>query len=1401
MNGVKNADYSVSYPAPGSPVVFPDTTGPEAHLQVIRVHTIKNTIAEAAKTLYLSFGSPVGDATTGPVNSISVALIDGKPLVLAASSALTVTPASVVKLPAVQLAALKVKQVARTNSNWNFSVTQAFPKGVLHAAVKVQYTTVATPAESDWIDAANLTAKGSVWTGYVQQLPIAAKIYFRTVSSADAYPTKAGSKTLAYETIAGPLLQMSAGIGTAYTPGYFNQNTNPVPSSPGDTIIYHFAYKNAQVATGDSAHNAILTVKIPTHTSYLGYLRADNSVSPPTFSTVKGVKLAQFNLGTLDQTTDSLGTKWVELKVLVDAATTFDKTKNPLKAYGVQIAEDQFSLTSAETAPLSGPPPALYAILHGPIELAVSRPSAENTVQGGDVIDYQLVASNTSGAPVSTGLVRSRIPAGTVLSQVYTQDADGNSTVNVLPNPGKATNPAVVYVVLKSASLSNFKVTKGTTFDPDLLGDTLLKSLIDRGYVAQEIQWTLPPLPAHSHVTLNYQVRVIYDLGKGSAAQQNIVNDDFDFTIGSGTSLVSALYGQAPDPGPVTSAFDPTEPDNLPELRLKKSADGALTLSNPTFQGNGLSYIAGIGDVVTCLAPGSASPSGKIHGLDYLLTYRNKGLAAAHNVVIHDVIPVGLVLCGFFEMTADGQKLPPNSSPTMFANQFTFYDLNGVEIPSVDPGSDQSNMTKVRSMDIRLGAQQNYDTLPANTTGVIRYTCQPTITSATITTYPDGSKTGPGEIHSFGGYLADQGVNGKLQGFFITSTDLNTPADGAPEDLVVRVLGDISWGLPQYLRHYVNAIPGSIFHFDIPFAQNGDITAPAAHVDFTVPQGANFQNNQTYYPGIFYTQPTDQTAMGTQLQTVTQAAVAGGSRVSVVIGATPGHTTGTVRVWFQMNPGTIDPVLKANGGAIYPKDIAFGPASISRTPGIHTVAAAVSPTQLATGGNPTIAHDASAPHLTLQRTAPYTVPKNGQFTYAINFANTGQTEATDVTIGMQIPYFTHSLTTNTADNGYLVTPGIPGPGGETVVVTPNPEKYKFTVRTDPAIIKASGASYDKVFWHFASVPAHSSGRVTLTVAVAPGFADQAIRDHSLYITATNAGSNPPLAPVSVVISPNPLSTWVLGEKKFQDVKALILARFCSELGMTMNAKLEGALSSYEDTLGPNSRVVSSAALDRLKIGAISVIPLGNDHVIVTAPADIISHDGGGLITVSSGAVISNDGAGLVAAGGGNAITLHPDGLANLTASSALESALQLLSDQKASLIAAGGGNLITQDGAGFSLVSNHPGGGASAIGSNLTGLIAAGGGNIVSDNSAGLIAGVGALIPQDGGGLISNDGGGLISNDGGGLISNDGGGLVSNAGGTLVVDSVGNNLSNNGVGLVGQDAVKALGPNGAALKQ
>jgi uncharacterized repeat protein (TIGR01451 family) len=1387
VTGVKNADYSLTYPTAGAPVVFPDTAGPEAHLQQIKIHTIKNTVAEASKTLFLSFGSPLGDAITGPSNSASVELIDGKPLVLAAPGVLTITPTSIVKLPAVQLAALKLKQVARTNSNWTFSVTEAFPKAVLHAAVKLQYTTHDNPVEADWQDLANLTAKGNVWSTIIQQMPLATKITFRTVGSADGYKPVVGKTSAAYAIQNGPLLQMSAGINTAYTPGFYNKSTNIVATAAEDTIKYRFEIKNAQVATGATANHVLLTAKIPTHTTYFNGVVSNQSITAK-MTTVKGAKAIQWDLGSLPQTTDPLGTTYVELQVKVDKAATINKA-NPLKALGVQIAEDLFTLTSDEAAPVSGPPAALYAVIHGPIELAVSRPGTQSAVQGGDVIDYELVASNTSGAAVTNGKVRSRIPAGTVLSQVYFPDADGNSSVNVLPNPGALTNPAVVYVVLKNASFLNFKFTKGMKFDPALLGDTLLKSLLDRGYIAQEIEWFIPTIAANSHVTLKYQVRVIYDLGKDSAGQQTIVNDDFDFTIGSGTSLISALYGKDPDPGPLTSTFDPSEPDNLPELRLKKSADGGLALSNPDFHGNGMQYIAGIGDVVTCLPA---------NGVDYLLTYRNKGLAAAHNVTIHDVIPVGLELRGFFEMTADGKKLPANSPPTMYAEQFTFYDLNGLPIPAVDPLSNASNMKKVRSMDIRLGALQNYATLPANTTGVIRYTCQPIITPATVTTYSDGSKTGPGEIHSFGGYLASEGVNGKLQGFFITSSDLNTPADGAPEDLVVRVLGDISWGLPQYARHFINAIPGSIFHFDIPFAQNGDVTAPAAHVDFTVPQGATFLdnqtfNNQTYYPGIFFAQPTDANDKGIQLLHSTQSAVTGGTRVSVPIGDMLGHVTGVVRVWFQVNSvqvngtATLDPVLKANGGAVYPKDIAFGPVSIVRTPGIHTVAAAVKPTQSSTAGNPTIAKDASAPHLTLQRTAPYTVPRNGSFTYVINFANTGQTAATNVTIGMQIPFFTHSKSVDTADNGYLALPGLPDSNGNPrTIITPNAEHYKHTDRTDANIIKQSGAGYDKVFWHFASVPPNTTGRVTLTVVVAPGFGDKAVSDHSLYISADNAPS--------VVISPNPLSTWVLGDKKFQDVKALILARFCSELGMTMNAKLESALSAYEDKLGPDSRVAASSALDQLKIGSISIAPIGNDRFIVTAPADVVSNDGHSLIEVTGGAVVSNDGHSLIAQGAGSAITLHANGLAVMNASAVLDGAADLLANKQASLIAAGGGNLISQDGGGkCGLVSNHPGGGLTLIGSDLTGLIAAGAGNIISDNSAGIIAGVGALI--------SNDGAGLISNDGAGLISNDGAGLVGNAGGTLTVDSIGNNFSNNGVGFVGQEAVKTLGPNGAALKQ
>lgn len=1384
VTGVKNADYSVTYPAPGAPVVFPDTTGPEAHLQQIKIHTIKNTVAEAAKALYLSFGSPVGDATTGAVTSVSVELIDGKPLVLAAPAVLTVVPTSIVKLPAVQLAALKLKQVGRTNSNWNFSITEAFPKGVLHAAVKLQYAMQDNPAESDWHDLANFTAKGNLWSAVIQQMPLATKITFRTVGSADGYRPVIGKTSAAYAIQQGPLLQMSAGINTAYTPGYYNKSTNIVATAAEDTIKYRFEVKNAQVATGATANHVLLTVKIPTHTTYLPNGASNPSIVPkPT--TVKGAKAMQWDLGSLQQTTDPLGTTFVEMQVKVDKATTINKA-SPLKALGVQISEDLYSLTSDEAAPVSGPPAALYAVIHGPIELAVSRPGAQSTVQGGDVIDYELQASNTSGTPVLNGKVRSRIPAGTVLSQVYDRDANGNSTTQPLPNPGALTNPAVVYVVLKNASFLNFKFTKGMTFDPVVLslGDSLIKSLIDRGYIAQEIEWSIPSIGAHTTITLKYQVRVVYDLGQDSAAQKTIVNDDFDFTIGSGTSLISALYGKDPDPGPLTSTFDPSEPDNLPELRLKKSADGSENLANPNFRGNGMQYIAGIGDVVTCI------PS---NGVDYLLTYRNKGLAAAHNVVIHDVIPEGMSLRGFFEMTADGKKLPPNSASTMYAEQFTYYDINGNRIPVNDPGNNEANMAKVRSMDIRLGVLQNYATLPPNTTGVIRYTCQPTIAPTAVASYPDGSKTGPGEIHSFGGYLADQGVNGKLQGFFITSSDLNTPADGAPEDLVVRVLGDISWGQPQYVRHFVNAIPGSLFHFDIPFSQNGDVTAPASHVDFTVPQGATLVSNNTNYTGVYFPKPNGD-ANGIPLLNVTQSPVAGGSRVTVPLSDMPGHTEGTVRVWFQVNGPALDPVLKANGGAVYPKDIAFGPASIVRTPGIHTVAAAVKPTQSGTGGNPTIAKDASAPHLTLQRTAPYTVPRNGSFTYVINFANTGQTAATNVTIGMQIPYFTRSKTVDTADNGYLAIPGLPdGNGNPRTIIAPNAEHYKHTDRTDANIIKASGAGYDKVFWHFASIPPSTSGRVTLTVVVAPGIADRAVQDHSLYISADNASS--------VVISPNPLSTWVLGDKKFQDVKALILARFCAELGMTMDAKLESALSSYEDKLGPDSRVAASSALDQLKIGAISIAPVGNDRFIVTAP-NVVSNDGHSFIEVTGGAVVSNDGHSLIAQGAGNAITLHANGLAVMTASAALDNAPTLLSNKQASVIAAGGGNLISQDGGGkCGLLSNHPGGGFTAITSDLTGLIAAGAGNIISDNSAGLIAGVGALISNDGAGLISNDGAGLISNDGAGLISNDGAGLVGNAGGTLNVSSVGNNFSNNGVGFVGQDAVKTLGPNGAALKQ
>ena len=129
--------------------------------------------------------------------------------------------------------------------------------------------------------------------------------------------------------------------------------------------------------------------------------------------------------------------------------------------------------------------------------------------------------------------------------------------------------------------------------------------------------------------------------------------------------------------------------------------------------------------------------------------------------------------------------------------------------------------------------------------------------------------------------------------------------------------------------------------------------------------------------------------------------------------------------------------------------------------------------------------------------------------------------------------------------------------------------------------------------------------------------------------------------------------------------------------------------------------------------AANATAINNGNIL---PGVIVAQLASNIITHDGGSVISPNGSNIIAAGGGN-----------------------LIGDGASTIIAAGGGNVISPNG------------------SNI---IAAGGGNLIGDNGS-------TIIAAGGGNLVGNSGGTLVSNASGTLVSNASGTLVSNASGTF----------------------------------
>ena len=1474
--GSKTADYAIT--APADQVV---TFGTSDYSKTIHIVAASLKGMQPDKTILLTLLEPEGNTELGSGSTTIVTIHSTDPSALGNPGGLQVKPTNVVKPIPIGFGS-DIKVAGRTGSDWDFSASQAFPADATNQSVEVQVS-LAPPSQNQWTDFIALTpGKGTSWTGTNQFPPTSiSEVYFRTVASANGFPDHDGPPTQPFAVIAGPDL-------TVALTGSSDSDADGFTTHENEVLAYNIVINN--VSADAAATNAVLTVPVPKHTTFL------SATDLGSYTETKDETGRTTAVNWRFTSIPSNGTKFETLLLTVDPSGGFS-TNNASKGFGYIFAEKGYNLSSAEVKSAYNLPNPLgngkYAAafdteILGPIKVHASSTNVGSSVDPGGLITYTLDCENDETTPLTGAIATDVIPAGTELATVYTFDGNGNAETTPLPNPGPLTNPAIIYArtafkptitgsspaifglptvasqltptqVVEVALLANiWKASAGTELDPGTKADvaklaqldpTAVTTLVNDGFITPaRIVWTMGTILGHvggqSNVAVvAFQVRVPYDAApivNGNPA--TIINGTFssskkpatylqdrssyDFIIPSNNTFAS--YGDAPQQ--VDTIINDVVPAGQPHLKINKTAQGPFQLNNPNFTGNGTTLYPGLGDVVTAVSG---------HGVNYELDYSNNDYNSSNaaDVVLHDVIPQGMQLTGFFMQSVNG-----GTPATMFAGQFTFYDINGSIIPGINPDG-SANMANVASMDIRLGDVSSITTVPENTYGEVTYTCVPTIGPTDQIKYtpkgePEGFYGGPGLIHSFGGYEAAEGLSGAFQGFYISTADApSDPVEGTPDDVLVKVKNPVSFNLhegPQKAELVRGPLAGNnpkaqaadVEAYDFTYTQNGDLTASNAQINFNIPQGVTLLNevvSGNLTQGGLPAPNGDFTAAFTGTNAGPAGLTQSGTTAQLTLGTLAGHTTGTVRVFFLVN-NPLNPALLTNGFWPMNAMIVYGftsSALVHDALGMHTLTTTVSGSSGAVAMDPTAVAPLGAPQLSIQRKASAAVQKGSQFTYTITIANSGDTDATNVRVGMQIPWGTQFVNTGNGTLGVLTS------GTISTAVSPLANFNNFTTTPRTAFqVTNTGPGPDVVTWHFNSVPAHSTGRIDLIVQVfagsgkVAGFADTLIEDNSVYITADNAST--------AFLSPNLLGIWVIGSA-FDKTKPEAVHKFLANFGIPAadsDAVSADIAQTYLSSITESSHVQAIAALDDLHLtkSGVHIFALGHNQVLVMASATgAVSQITNGLsfplpgnqsLIVASGAgnVISNDGGSIVASGAGNIVA---SGAGNIVASGAgnaisvgnmagiggthdcaylLDNAASIVASGAGNIVASGAGNLIAQDGGTFSLLSNQAGGGIlSAIspGAIASGLVTVTGGStfIKGDGVITGIGGAASLVAHAASNAISPDADGIsVSSQGANMANAQGGSIVATGAGNIVASGAGNIVASGAGNIVASGA-------------
>lgn len=854
--------------------------------------------------------------------------------------------------------------------------------------------------------------------------------------------------------------------------------------------------------------------------------------------------------------------------------------------------------------------------------------------------------------------------------------------------------------------------TSGGNFDgPALTHPTpgTNPSVPDFAFGSQQlITWNVGTIPAHGQRTLTFTVRTLFDLpsfymdAQGVSHTTEVANNEYNLIATPPSGGTIPAFSKATDGKPARTLISAADPAALPVIRFEKETTG---------EGNGGGELrVGNTDVATVL------PNDPVK---YTLHYGNTGGSTARGCVIQEEIAKGATFIGFMQL--NGQDL----------NQFQYLlrDFRGTVLPY--PGhSLEQDLKAAKLIEFRLG-----DLAPGQT-GELSYKVAAAVPVNTL-------------ISS--------------NSYRMWTESLSKPAAGSPAPALAKTVLPISFDV-ETRPDKTKVQPGDTLSYTISFVNNGGVASFNTVVSCPLPADTSFVSAQFLDANL---QPMD--------GDVVAPSAANGNVCQFKVGvlnARPDagqpddpQNHGIVRLKVQVNnplPVALrrpDAVIltKAAINGTYPRGAAAqqrefavqraGGAApmLAGLPGLDTAA---TPIQVPNG-----------PHLWAMKTYPQFVTAGQKLLYRIVWGNSGDAAVRNVRCGIQIPYGTTVVASDTTP-GYTLAKGI-------------------------------------VTWNFGDLAPHDAGGCILVVRVLPGvsFRDDTLEENSCYVDSADIGAVKGNSPQVV---PGPARTTVLSTSPVV-AGWQALGAFFKGIGANLFGGGSSQLDSSVHQFSANSinTTLRGADLIGLQNGAIIIPNLGN-KIVASGAGNLISNDGAGLVAAGAGNLVAAGGGNLVAAGAGNLITVA--GIGPCTTANLVSAVQGIVASGAGNIVAAGGGNLIGNDGAtligndgagvisndGHSFVQIDPhaanlvaAGGGNIVAAGAGNIVAAGGGNLVAagggnllankpgfvalvnPNGAGVIsAGANPLIGNDGAGLIGNDGAGLIGNDGAGLIGNDGAGLA-----------------------------------------